>query len=135
MPCAVAGAWRARDRDDAGIEQAVAAGGAPGRAPLPPAAGPDGPHDVGAFRRCAEPRRNIPRPGGRAGAIRRELDHGPEPAALRGPDPVAGTAFAAVEAGTRPTDRTVDSSSLESIVADVIRLAGARSNDEKGIAL
>ena len=33
------------------------------------------------------------------------------------------------------TDRTVDTSSLESIVKDVIRLAGATTNDEKAIAI
>jgi hypothetical protein len=33
------------------------------------------------------------------------------------------------------TDRTVDTTSLDSIVKDVIRLAGARTNDEKGIAI
>lgn len=33
------------------------------------------------------------------------------------------------------TDRTVDSSSLESIVKDVVRLSGAKTNDEKAIAL
>src|SRR5580658_1160206 len=48
---------------------------------------------------------------------------------------LAGTAWAAVDACTLTTDRTVDSSSLESIVADVIRLSGAKSNDEKGVAL
>jgi hypothetical protein len=48
---------------------------------------------------------------------------------------LAGTASAAVDGCKVTTDRTVDASSLESIVADVVRLAGARSNDEKGIAL
>lgn len=33
------------------------------------------------------------------------------------------------------TDRTVDTSSLESIVKDVFRLAGAKTNDEKAIAI
>jgi len=33
------------------------------------------------------------------------------------------------------TDRTVDTSSLESIARDVIRLAGAKTNDEKAIAI
>ena len=33
------------------------------------------------------------------------------------------------------TDRTVDTRSLESIVADVVRFAGARTNDEKAIAI
>lgn len=48
---------------------------------------------------------------------------------------IAGTAFGAVDGVKVTTDRTVDSGSLESIVADVIRLAGAKTNDEKGIAL
>lgn len=42
---------------------------------------------------------------------------------------------AAVDAVKVTTDRTVDASSLETIVADVIRLAEAKSDDEKGIAL
>lgn len=42
---------------------------------------------------------------------------------------------AAVDGFTVTTDRTVDASSLETIVADVIRLADAKSDDEKGIAL
>ncbi|GMV80022.1 MAG: hypothetical protein AMXMBFR7_12060 [Planctomycetota bacterium] len=42
---------------------------------------------------------------------------------------------AAVEAYKVTTDRTVDASSLETLVADVIRLAGAKTNDEKAIAL
>jgi hypothetical protein len=33
------------------------------------------------------------------------------------------------------TDRTVDTSSLESIVRDVVRLSGAKTNDEKAIAI
>ncbi|HTL53016.1 MAG TPA: hypothetical protein VL860_10605 [Planctomycetota bacterium] len=33
------------------------------------------------------------------------------------------------------TDRTVDNSSLESIIADVYRLSGAKTNDEKAIAI
>jgi hypothetical protein len=33
------------------------------------------------------------------------------------------------------TDRTVDTTSLDSIVKDVIRLSGAKTNDEKGIAI
>lgn len=33
------------------------------------------------------------------------------------------------------TDRTVDNSSLESIVADVFRICGAKTNDEKAVAL
>jgi hypothetical protein len=49
--------------------------------------------------------------------------------------PLVGTASAAVDGFKVTTDRTVDSSSLESIVADVVRLAGAKTNDEKGIAL
>ncbi len=47
----------------------------------------------------------------------------------------AGAAHAAVDGCKVTTDRTVDSSSLTSIVADVIRLSGAKTNDEKGIAL
>jgi hypothetical protein len=46
-----------------------------------------------------------------------------------------GSLDAAVEAVKVTTDRTVDASSLETIVADVIRLADATSDDEKGIAL
>lgn len=42
---------------------------------------------------------------------------------------------AAVDGVKVTTDRTVDASSLETIVADVIRLADAKSDDEKGIAL
>ena len=42
---------------------------------------------------------------------------------------------AAVDAYKVTTDRTVDSSSLETIVNDVIRLSGAKTNDEKAIAL
>ena len=42
---------------------------------------------------------------------------------------------AAVDGFKVTTDRTVDASSLETIVADVIRLAGAKTDDEKGIAL
>ncbi|MBI3830549.1 MAG: hypothetical protein HY291_13595 [Planctomycetes bacterium] len=44
-------------------------------------------------------------------------------------------AQAAAEGFKVTTDRTVDNSSLESIVADVIRLAGAKTNDEKAIAI
>ena len=33
------------------------------------------------------------------------------------------------------TDRTVDTSSLDTIVQDVFRLAGAKTNDEKAIAI
>jgi hypothetical protein len=47
----------------------------------------------------------------------------------------AGTAIAAVDGYKVTTDRTVDNSSLDTIVADVIRLSGAKTNDEKGIAL
>lgn len=46
-----------------------------------------------------------------------------------------GLASAAVDGCKVTTDRTVDSSSLETIVADVVRLSGAKTNDEKGIAL
>jgi hypothetical protein len=45
------------------------------------------------------------------------------------------SAFAAMDGVKVTTDRTVDSSSLESIVSDVIRLSGAKTNDEKAIAL
>jgi hypothetical protein len=48
---------------------------------------------------------------------------------------LASSARAAVDAYKVTTDRTVDSSSLETIVADVVRLSGAKTNDEKGIAL
>jgi hypothetical protein len=48
---------------------------------------------------------------------------------------LAGVGWAAVDACSLSTDRTVDCSSLDSIVADVIRLSGATTNDEKGIAL
>ena len=47
----------------------------------------------------------------------------------------AGSSIGAVDNFKVTTDRTVDSSSLESIVSDVIRLSGAKTNDEKGIAL
>ncbi len=47
----------------------------------------------------------------------------------------AATCFGALDGVKVTTDRTVDSSSLESIVADVVRLSGAKTNDEKGIAL
>jgi hypothetical protein len=33
------------------------------------------------------------------------------------------------------TDRTVDTGSLDSIVQDVFRLSGAKTNDEKAIAI
>ena len=45
------------------------------------------------------------------------------------------SSFAQVDGFKVTTDRTVDSSSLESIVGDVIRLSGAKTSDEKGIAL
>lgn len=48
---------------------------------------------------------------------------------------LASTAFASADAFKITTDKTVDNSSLETIVADVIRLANAKTNDEKGIAL
>lgn len=48
---------------------------------------------------------------------------------------IASSVFASADAFKITTDKTVDSSSLESIVADVIRLANAKTNDEKGIAL
>lgn len=48
---------------------------------------------------------------------------------------VAAPLGAAVDGFKITTDRTVDASSLETIVADAIRLAGAKSDDEKGIAL
>ena len=48
---------------------------------------------------------------------------------------LAGSALGAVDGFKVTTDRTVDSSSLESIVADVVRLSGAKTNDEKGVAL
>ncbi len=44
-------------------------------------------------------------------------------------------AWAAVGPCTLTTDRTVDCTTLSSIVADVCRLSGAKTNDEKGIAL
>jgi hypothetical protein len=54
---------------------------------------------------------------------------------------LAAVLLAAAGAGTAPdgirvaTDRTVDTSSLESIVRDVIRLSNAKTNDEKAIAI
>jgi hypothetical protein len=48
---------------------------------------------------------------------------------------LSGTAFGAAEGLKVTTDKTVDNSSLESIVADVTRLAGAKTNDEKAIAI
>ncbi len=47
----------------------------------------------------------------------------------------AGRALAAAEAVKVTTDGTVDASSLETIVADVTRLSGAKTNDEKAIAI
>ncbi|HYF51202.1 MAG TPA: hypothetical protein VEJ63_17435 [Planctomycetota bacterium] len=47
----------------------------------------------------------------------------------------AASAFTAADGFKVTTDRTVDSSSLESIVSDVVRLSGAKTNDEKGIAI
>jgi len=44
-------------------------------------------------------------------------------------------AFGAAEAFKVTTDKTVDNSSLETIVQDVFRLSGAKTNDEKGIAI
>ncbi len=44
-------------------------------------------------------------------------------------------ALGAAEGVKVTTDRTVDASSLESIVADVTRLSGAQTNDEKAIAI
>jgi hypothetical protein len=47
----------------------------------------------------------------------------------------AAASRAAAEGFRVTTDRTVDNSSLESIVRDVFRLSGAKTNDEKAIAL
>jgi hypothetical protein len=47
----------------------------------------------------------------------------------------ASATFAATQAIRVTSDRTVDTSSLEAIVADVVRLSGAKSNDEKAIAI
>jgi hypothetical protein len=44
-------------------------------------------------------------------------------------------AHGAAEAFKVTTDKTVDSTSLESIIADVYRLSGAKTNDEKAIAI
>src|SRR5579862_1203770 len=44
-------------------------------------------------------------------------------------------AFAAADAFKVTTDKTVDNSSLDSIVKDVVRLSGAKTNDEKAIAI
>lgn len=49
--------------------------------------------------------------------------------------PAAGGTPAPSEGIKVTTDRTVDTSSLESIVRDVIRLSGAKTNDEKAIAI
>ena len=49
--------------------------------------------------------------------------------------PMGWQARGAVEAFKLTTDRTVDNSSLESITADVVRMAGAKTNDEKAIAI
>jgi len=43
--------------------------------------------------------------------------------------------FGAADGFKITTDKTVDNSSLETIVADVIRLSGAKTNDEKAIAI
>ncbi|HEY3320269.1 MAG TPA: hypothetical protein VGP72_07380 [Planctomycetota bacterium] len=48
---------------------------------------------------------------------------------------VTFSAFGAAEAVKITTDKTVDSSSLESIIKDVYRLSGAKTNDEKAIAI
>jgi hypothetical protein len=47
----------------------------------------------------------------------------------------AGPAFGAAAEFKVTTDRTVDSSSLESIIKDVVRLSGAKTDDEKAIAI
>src|SRR3954467_14016229 len=44
-------------------------------------------------------------------------------------------AFGGVEDFKVTTDHTVDPTSLESIVRDVLRLSGAKTNDEKAIAI
>jgi hypothetical protein len=46
-----------------------------------------------------------------------------------------GATAAAQEGIKVTTDRSVDTSSLESIVRDVVRLSGAKTNDEKAIAI
>src|ERR1043165_1299308 len=46
----------------------------------------------------------------------------------------AARVFAQFDAVKVTTDRTVDNSSLETIIADVTRLANAKTDDEKGIA-
>ncbi|MCY3022591.1 MAG: hypothetical protein NTW87_26725 [Planctomycetota bacterium] len=43
--------------------------------------------------------------------------------------------WGAVDAFKVTTDKTVDASSLETLVQDVFRLSGAKTNDEKGIAI
>ncbi|MCZ7645608.1 MAG: hypothetical protein M5U26_10030 [Planctomycetota bacterium] len=48
---------------------------------------------------------------------------------------LGGRGYGAADGFKVTTDRTVDSSSLESIVADVTRLSGAKDNNEKAIAL
>jgi hypothetical protein len=48
---------------------------------------------------------------------------------------LACAAWGAVDGVKVTTDRTVDASSLETIVQDVFRLSGAKTNDEKGIAI
>jgi hypothetical protein len=49
---------------------------------------------------------------------------------------LSSTAAAGPAEGIKVTsDRTVDTSSLESIVRDVVRLSGAKTNDEKAIAI
>jgi len=45
------------------------------------------------------------------------------------------SAWGAADSFKVTTDKTVDNSSLETIVADVIRLSGAKTNDEKAIAI
>lgn len=47
----------------------------------------------------------------------------------------ARVAPAAADAFKVTSDRTVDNSSLETIIADVVRLSGAKTNDEKAIAI
>ena len=51
--------------------------------------------------------------------------------AVCGPSP----SFAAVKDFKVTTDRTIDSTSLETIVRDVVAHSGAKSNDEKAIAI
>lgn len=48
---------------------------------------------------------------------------------------IASTAFADTKAVKVTTDRTVDNSSLETIVKDVWKYSGARTDDEKAIAI